>query len=132
MLAVLVTSPLLTFVGRYRASLPRVQRLMDRLGVQVRSTHYYEPTYADADLPAETQRERPLPGLDLNGDAQLALLSQFCFEDELRAIPLESSRPDRFGYRNTMYSFGDAEILYSMIRLKQPRRIVEVGSGTRP
>lgn len=129
MLAVLAASPLLTFVGRYRVSLPRVQLLLDRLGVQVRSTHYYEPTYADADLPADTQQERALPGVDLNGEAQLALLSQFCFQDELRAIPLEQARPDRFGYRNNMYSFGDAEILYNMIRLKQPKRIIEIGSG---
>lgn len=70
-----------------------------------------------------------MPGVDLNADAQLALLSQFRFQDELRAIPLEKSSPDRFGYRNNMYSFGDAEILYSMIRLKRPKRIIEVGSG---
>lgn len=56
---VLLASPLLTFVGRYRTSLPRVQRLTDKLGVQVRSTHYYEPTYADTDLPSIRSRNDP-------------------------------------------------------------------------
>jgi predicted O-methyltransferase YrrM len=128
-LAMWLTSPLLKFIARYRTSLPRAQRMMDRLGVQLRSTHYYEPTYGDADLPTETQRERPLPGLDLNEDAQLALLAQCRFQDELRAIPLDKTHLDRFGYRNPMYSFGDAEMLYNIIRLKQPQRIIEIGSG---
>lgn len=128
-LAFWLTAPLLKFIARYRISLPRVQRAMDRLGVQLRSTHYYEPTYTNADLPAETQRERSLPGINMNAAAQIALLNQFCFQDELRRIPLEKTRPDRFGFRNSMCSFGDAEILYNMIRLYKPSRIVEIGSG---
>lgn len=129
MVAILLIAPVLKFLGRYRVSLPGSQRMMDRIGVQVRSTHYYEPTYANTDLPAETQHERPLPGLDLNADTQRALLAQFNFQEELRAIPLDKGRPDSFGYRNNMYSFGDAEILYNMIRLMKPKRIIEIGSG---
>lgn len=126
---ILLLAPVLKFLGRYRVSLPRAQRMMDRIGVHVRSSHYYEPTYSDSDLPPETQLERPLPGLDLNAAGQLALLAQFSFQEELRAIPLDKSRPDSFGYRNNMYSVGDAEILYNMIRLMKPERIIEIGSG---
>lgn len=126
---ILLLAPVLKFLSRYRVSLPRAQGMMDRIGAQVRSSHYYEPTYADSDLPSETQQERPLPGLDLNAEGQLALLAQFSFQEELRAIPLDKSRPDSFGYRNNMYSFGDAEILYNMIRLMKPRRMIEIGSG---
>lgn len=126
---ILSLAPALKFVGRYRLSLPRAQRMMDRVGAQVRTSHYYEPTYAESDLPPETAGERPLPGVDLNAEGQLALLRHFNFQDELRALPLDKASPDSFGYLNDMYSFGDAEILYNMIRLMKPRRIIEIGSG---
>lgn len=124
-----LASPALRFVARHRTSLRRFQSLSDRLGFQIRSVHYYEPTYRNADLPAPGQRQRSLPGLDLNEAAQLELLAQFRFADELEAIPLESDDELVFHYRNGMYSFGDAEILYNMIRLKKPSCLIEVGAG---
>ncbi len=109
-------------------SLPRFQRLADRAGFQLRSIHYYEPTYTDADLPADVTGERPLPGLDLNEAAQLALIAQLTFGDELDALPMKAE-PGKFGYLNNMYGVGDAELYYSLIRLKKPKRIIEIGSG---
>jgi hypothetical protein len=126
---VILTSPILRAITKYRLSLPRLQRVMDRLGVQIRSTHYYEPTYAESDLPTNTKSARNLPGIDFNEVGQLALLSQFCYSDELKQIPLHKSRDDQFGYLNNMYSFGDAEIYYSMVRHLKPQRIIEIGSG---
>jgi len=122
-------SPVLVFLARRRVSLVMFQRLADRMGFQIRSTHYYEPTYAEADLPADTTGERDLPGVALNEAAQLQLLETFVFADELRAIPLDKRNDSSFGYRNNMYSFGDAEIYYSMIRRMKPRRIIEIGAG---
>lgn len=119
----------LKFVAKHRQSLPRYQAACDQLGFQVRSNHYYEPTYSEADLPKNTDFERELPGLDLREAAQLAWLERFTFADELRAIPDTPSTDTGFGYRNNMYSYGDAEALYSIIRLEKPRRLIEVGSG---
>ena len=120
--------PVLTLIARKRMSLPGFQRLSDRAGFQLRSVHYYEPTYAEADLPAITDRDRDLPGLDLNEAGQIALLSQFGYADELAALPMQPA-PGRFGFANKMFGVGDAELYYSFVRHKKPRRIVEIGSG---
>jgi len=124
-----IAAPGLRFIARHRASLPRFQRFADAAGFQIRTSHYYEPTYRESDLPADTNVERSLPAIDLGEAGQLALLRECRFADELRAIPLEQANPTEFGYRNPSYSFGDAEMLYNIIRLKRPSRIIEIGSG---
>lgn len=125
----MVASPALKLIARKRMALPKFQKFSDRAGFQIRSHHYYEPTYSESHLPNNTASERRLPGLDFNEDAQLRLLSEFVYSEELVRLPLEKPSAAQFGYRNNMYSFGDAEIYYSMIRAKKPRRIIEIGSG---
>ncbi len=124
-----ILSPLLRQLALRRQGLPGFQRLADRAGFQLRSTHYYEPTYAEAHLPADMLGERALPGLDLNAAGQLALLAQLNFADELRAVPFAKPSDTEFGFDQAMYGPGDAEIYYSLIRHFRPRRIVEIGSG---
>jgi hypothetical protein len=124
-----VAGPALRFLARHRQALPRFQALADRSGFQIRSDHYYEPTYADAHLPVETGGERVLPGIDLDEAGQLELLARFIFADELSAIPRTKPAPAQFGYDNVMFGPGDAEIYYNLIRTHRPRRIVEIGSG---
>ena len=124
-----IFSPVLRVAGRYRHRFSRFHSFADRAGFQIRTTHYYEPTYAEKDLPAQTSQPRSLPGLNMCESNQLALLEQFSFADELAAIPDVSPGVGQFGYRNNMYSFGDAEIYYSMVRLFKPKRIIEIGSG---
>jgi predicted O-methyltransferase YrrM len=128
-LFLLLASPLLKMIARNRLSLPKVQRMQDRIGVHIRGDHYYEPTYSERDLPTVTSTPRALPGIELNEVVQLKLLSQFTYAAELREIPLDPPGVGQFGYHNEMYSFGDAEIYYSMIRLHKPKRIIEIGSG---
>lgn len=123
-----LSAPLLRTIARRRLSLPHFQRFADRAGFQLRSDHYYEPTYNDTDLPDDVTAERPLPGIDLNGAAQLALLEKLDYGAELEKLPLHP-KPGQFGYINRMYGFGDAELYYSIIRHKKPQRIIEVGSG---
>lgn len=124
-----VAAPALRFLARHRQALPGFQALADRSGFQIRSDHYYEPTYAAADLPRETAGERPLPGIDLDEAGQLALLERFTYADELSALPQDKPSPAEFGYLNPMFGPGDAEIYYNLIRTYRPRRIVEIGSG---
>jgi hypothetical protein len=101
----------------------------DRAGLSLRTTHYYDPSYREADLPARTDVARPLPGINLNEGEQLQLLRQCRFADELRLIPSEKRSDKTFGYANGMYKHGDADMLYNMIRLCKPGRIIEIGSG---
>lgn len=121
--------PLLRLTGRYHGKLSMFQKLSDVLGFQIRSSHYYEPTYRECDLPEDTRGERTLPGLDLNEAGQLALLEQCKFSSELSSIPMEKPSETEYGYHNSFFACGDSEMLYNMIRLKKPKRIFEVGSG---
>ena len=49
----------------------------------------------------------------------------------LHEIPFPDEKADGFRYyfRNEAYSYGDASILYAMLRLNPPTRVIEVGSG---
>ena len=125
----LLNRPMLRFIARRRKAFPEFQALADRSGFQLRSDDYYQPTYAESHLPADTGGERELPGLDLNEAGQLAFLAELDVADELAALPDEKPAPDRFGFRNDMYSWGDAELYYGIVRANRPRRIVEIGSG---
>lgn len=110
--------------------MPLSRALFLRLGVLPIRRHYYEPQFHPADLRHPRGRERELPGVDLNVAGQLALLERFDFAAELRAFPaVGGNRDDEYYYDNGWYGRGDAEFLYSLIRLVKPRRIVEAGAG---
>ncbi len=128
-LVLLAASPVLGVIARHRVSLPRVQRLSDRLDLQIRSTHYYEPTYRESDLPADTRSPRHLPGLHLDLASQLAVIGKLDYGEELLRIPMTPPGPGQFGYRNRTCEEGAAELIYSMVRHLRPRRIYEIGSG---
>ena len=128
--AVAVTGPLLKLLARWRPHLPLALGMADRFGISVRSNHYYEPTFDPRGLRQKLSDERHLPGLDLNEATQLSMIGSMDFADELRLIPLEGDREDRFAYNRGPFGSGDAELLYDFVRLLKPRRILEVGSGS--
>jgi predicted O-methyltransferase YrrM len=96
--------------------------------------HYYSPV---PDLDAarrQTARIWPpalpeLPGIDLNVPGQLALLKEFgrLYPDQ----PFSSDDQPGLRYRldNEMYGYGDGLTLHFMLRLRQPARVLELGSG---
>ena len=93
--------------------------------------HYYEPLFHPRHLGKPLDADRSLTGIDLRIPEQLQLLARFHFQAELPLLDgarLEKSVPP-FTYENSLYGPGDAELLYSMIRLLRPRRIVEIGAG---
>ena len=49
----------------------------------------------------------------------------------LRVIPFQDTpqEPYRYAFINDNYAVGDGSVLHAMIRLKRPRRIIEIGSG---
>ncbi len=117
------------YLAGHRRDLPRFQAASDKAGFQIRSTHYYEPTYRASDLPADIEAERSLPGLDFRESQQLALLNGFRWQAELQKIPMEKPAPSSFGYLNGAFESGESEVLYSLIRQLRPGKIIEVGSG---
>jgi hypothetical protein len=109
--------------------LPRTRSLLRRIGVFPIRNHYYEPLFDFKNLRQPLSSDRSLPGIDMNLTGQLELLSRFNYADELSAIPVSTTIKGQYAYDNGWYGAGDAEFLYSIIRLMRPRRIVEVGSG---
>jgi hypothetical protein len=96
--------------------------------------HFYSPIPALEEI--ERDRDRifappptQLPGIDLNGEYQLALVEAFApYHDDM---PFADERQPglRYWFRNPAYSYTDAIFLHAMIRHHRPRRIIEVGSG---
>lgn len=99
-----------------------------------RPGHFYSPIPdLDAiDRYAHTlfdQRLADIPGIDLRTSRQLSLLESFgAYQHDLPFT--DEQRPGlRYSFSNPYFSYGDAVVLYSMLRHRQPKRIVEVGSG---
>jgi Methyltransferase domain len=121
--------PFLRFAGPRRTYLHAVRGLLDRAGITVIANHYYEPAYNAADIFRDPAEPRTLVGIDWNLDGQTALLEQFSYGEQLRALEDRSDNGRCFSYGNEWFGPGDAEALYSMIRHFKPRRIVEIGCG---
>lgn len=112
------------------ARTPTARALYDRVGVYPVLDHYYEPpAFPDPSVVDSLSTPRGLPGVDLREEAQRRLLARLAFHDELRGIPRDPAGDGGPFYRNGFFESGDAEILYSLLRLFKPRRVVEVGSG---
>lgn len=95
--------------------------------------HFYSPV---PDLEEIKQREaeifdtsRPIPGIDFNDPTQLELLQRI--KPLLAEAPwTERPRQDLlFHYDNIYYTWSDALVLYGLMRVLKPARIIEVGSG---
>ena len=103
--------------------------MLSAVGVFPIADHYYEPLVNFSALRHPLDQVRMLPGLDLNVHGQLALLSQFRFSDEFRAFAAPRRDDLTYQFGNGYFEAGDAEFLFNLVRLRKPRRIVEIGSG---
>jgi len=96
--------------------------------------HFYSPLpdiqLVDRDKATLFDRQiTTIPGIDNHIEDQLALMGKFAkYYDEL-PFKDETSSGLRYYFRNPYFSYGDAIILYSMLRHCRPQRIIEVGSG---
>ncbi|MCM3904765.1 MAG: class I SAM-dependent methyltransferase [Pyrinomonadaceae bacterium] len=95
--------------------------------------HFYSPLPDLKEIDKERERIYRLPqgadGVDLNSERQQSLLRElfqfypsFCWKDE----PTEEHR---YWLNNDYFGWGDAVILFGMLRHFTPKRIIEVGSG---
>jgi len=114
------------------SSAPRTGRVWEAAGVLPVPYHFYQPILRPSAVP-DWGKEDPLLGVDLRPEAQVCLLAKLArFASEVEVIPRGHS-PEcgalNFDYANESFASGDAEILYAMVRLFHPRKIVEVGAG---
>lgn len=70
-----------------------------------------------------------IPGIENRTEEQLALVKRF--STYYRELPFKDdpSQGLRYYFNNTWFCYGDAIILYCMLRHLRPRRVIEVGSG---
>ena len=95
--------------------------------------HFYSPIPSIDELKFKEEKifniPRELPGINLNEEEQIRILDEIkCFYNEQ---PFTAHKQDslRYFFENPNYSYGEAIILYSIIRYLQPKKIIEVGSG---
>jgi predicted O-methyltransferase YrrM len=106
----------------------------ERSGWHLTKADFLSPIPIVAELPESVfTTESELPGIDMRDEAQVAFLREVAqrFSEEYDALPRTS--PDgtntRYFLNNSAFETVDAEIYYSMLRLHQPRKIIEIGSG---
>lgn len=109
--------------------MPRCRAVLLSVGVFPILDHYSEPLFDERQIPRPLSDERDLPGVDWNVAEQLQLLGSFTFNEELRDLSMAAVDELTFHMNNGFFESGDAEYWYGIIRLKKPRRIIEIGSG---
>jgi predicted O-methyltransferase YrrM len=96
--------------------------------------HFYSPIPLIARIMADARRifavpKDGLPGVDLNTAGQRRTLEALSrFHDEMPFTD-EKTEGLRYYFRNPNYSYGDATVLYAMLRHLKPARLIEIGSG---
>lgn len=118
---------------RVRATLSSLfQFVQEGFGLSITPEHFYFPvpslkSFRDKDWRAA----RPCAGFDFRFGEQIERL-----QTELLPYIAESNFPEHgsnqngeFHFNNGFFERIDAEVAYSFVRLRKPRRIVEVGSG---
>ena len=108
---------------------PFSKKALLNIGIFPIREHYYEPQFNPKHLSKPLSDERILPGIDWNVNDQLALLKAFNFQDEFADISDEPVSENVFYFQNGSFLPGDAEYWYSIIRLKKPKKIIEIGCG---
>lgn len=114
-------------------------RLIQAILFDLRHPPYYPPGHFYSPIPDTREalrcfeklsdREKPVLGIDFNESQGRQLMDQFgSFYGE---IPWKGDRQDglRYFFDNDTYSYGDAIVLYSMLRTFRPKQYIEIGSG---
>jgi hypothetical protein len=91
--------------------------------------HYYEPAFSNAPIRELLSIPRDLPGISWDSEGQLRLLASFSYNNELASVARQQRDGYEFYLENGAFGSGDAEYWYNLVRLKKPKRIIEIGSG---
>ena len=109
--------------------LPRCRNVFLKVGMFPIRNHFYEPQFDYRDSKRNFAAERDLPGINWNLQEQLELLGKLTFVDELNEMPVHQTPERTFYFNNPSFGPGDADFWYQIIRLRKPKRIIEIGSG---
>lgn len=120
----LLALPAVAFSGRLSWRAPIVRAIFEKAQATVVRHHYYNPVVYPADLIADLDQPRDLPGIDVREEGQRALLESIVFTDEI-----EPGGKPRFDYDNPNFARNDTLVLYGLLRHLKPKRVIEVGSG---
>lgn len=96
--------------------------------------HFYSPIPSLPEIHRDTGRlygaaPDSIPGVDLRADEQLATWQQLARLVDPGELSHRPTPGRRYYSDNTMFSFADAFALAGMVRLLQPRLVIEIGSG---
>lgn len=132
-------APIVYFFARLLAALrrrgfddyPRSKAALLKAGVFPILNHYYEPKFDFSGAEFSDSHERELQGIDFRLPEQLTFLKELSRASELQEWLGEKGRSTdgSFAIDNPAFTRGDAEVWYQIVRLRKPRRVVEVGSG---
>lgn len=97
--------------------------------------HFYSPipnlgeleSQADALWPEQSPTE--LPGINFRSDDHLKMFEELAALARPLQVPEHQTEPWRYHSENVSYGIGDALMLHAMLRLIQPDRLIEIGSG---
>lgn len=103
-------------------------------GTWVPPGHYYSPITSPHEVEADAARlfvegPRPLAGIELDLDGQLALARELARFYGAEDFPEHPTPDRRYGWANDYFPFDDAFTYYALLRHLQPRRVIEVGAG---
>ncbi|MCW5757353.1 MAG: class I SAM-dependent methyltransferase [Phycisphaeraceae bacterium] len=108
---------------------------LERMGIHVVPVHFYQPLPDFAHLPESLWDDKDEPvGIELPTETMAELVHTIGqrFGNELAAFPSEADPDGPYqGYatHNGLFESVDAEMLYGLVRLRRPQRIIEIGSG---
>lgn len=110
--------------------LPFSRKVMLKIRLLPIIDHYYEPLINPKHLRFSLRKKRNLVGINWNIEEQLSLLNEFKYQSELLNFSdVPTNNIKEFYYSNNSFEIGDACFWYSIIRLKKPKKIIEIGSG---
>jgi hypothetical protein len=105
------------------------RKIFTSVGVFPIINHYYEPIFSFDKSKKAPGEVRWLPGINMNTEEQLAILSAMDYSQELIAISLLPESRLNYSFEKGPFRSGDAEFLYSFVRSRQPATIIEIGCG---
>lgn len=108
--------------------MPLSKFLFNLIGVFPIKDHYYEPHFNPKRIKGSLH-DRKLPAIKFDINSQKNLLNKFNYTEELRQFSFNKKSDEEFYFNNERFTVGDAEILYSIIRYFNPKKIIEIGSG---
>lgn len=107
------------------SNLSLTTRLLRWLEIFPIRNHYYEPQFIHDNVNFNKKEN-----IKISLDSANKLIKKFKFSYELEKMNLEKKK-SKFGFliNNGFFERGDFEFLYQFIRLSNPKKIIELGSG---